>query len=118
MKMTTTAGSGGGTAAGGSIDDEAFARIKMGVNVDIKRSDGRIHSAVVSGINPETRSVTVKWLERGVTKVKEIELEAILGMNQDLLPPLDENGQISPNKLSKSDRKGSRFIPLCYLTSS
>ena len=41
MKMTTTAGSGGGTAAGGSIDDEAFARIKMGVNVDIKRSDGK-----------------------------------------------------------------------------
>ena len=40
MKMTTTAGSGGGTA-GGSIDDEAFARIKMGVNVDIKRSDGK-----------------------------------------------------------------------------
>ena len=41
MKMTTTAGSGGGTAAAGSIDDEAFARIKMGVNVDIKRSDGK-----------------------------------------------------------------------------
>ena len=42
MKMTTTAGSGGGSAAGGgSIDDEAFARIKMGVNVDIKRSDGK-----------------------------------------------------------------------------
>ena len=37
MKMTTTAGSGGG----GGIDDEAFARIKMGVNVDIKRSDGK-----------------------------------------------------------------------------
>lgn len=38
MKMTTTGS--GGTAAG-SIDDEAFARIKMGVNVDIKRSDGK-----------------------------------------------------------------------------
>ena len=31
----------------------------------------------------------------------QIELEAILGLNQDLLPPLDENGQIIPNKLSK-----------------
>jgi len=96
MKMTTTTGSGGGT-----VEDEAFAKIKMGVNVDIKRSDGRIHSAVVSGINPETRSVTVEWFERGETKGKEIELEAILGLNQDLLPPLDENGQIVPNKLSK-----------------
>ena len=46
MKMTTTAGSGGGTAAGGSIDDEAFARIKMGVNVDIKRSDGKTSTPI------------------------------------------------------------------------
>lgn len=36
MKMTTTTGSGGGT-----VEDEAFAKIKMGVNVDIKRSDGK-----------------------------------------------------------------------------
>ena len=34
MKMTTS-------SSGGNIDDEAFARIKMGVNVDIKRSDGK-----------------------------------------------------------------------------
>ncbi len=33
---------------------------------------GRIHSAVVSGINPETRSVTVEWFERGETKGKEV----------------------------------------------
>ena len=36
MKMTTSSSGGGG-----NIDDEAFARIKMGVNVDIKRSDGK-----------------------------------------------------------------------------
>ena len=35
-------------------------------------SAGRIHSAVVSGINPETRSVTVEWFERGETKGKEV----------------------------------------------
>jgi len=58
----------------------------MGVNVDIKRTDGRIHSAVVSGINVETKSVTVEWFERGETKGKEIELEQILGLNQDLAP--------------------------------
>ncbi len=33
---------------------------------------GRIHSAVVSGINPQTRSVTVEWFERGETKGKEV----------------------------------------------
>ena len=33
---------------------------------------GRVHSAVVSGINLETRSVTVEWFERGETKGKEV----------------------------------------------
>lgn len=33
---------------------------------------GRIHSAVVSGINTTTRSVTVEWFERGETKGKEV----------------------------------------------
>ena len=35
-------------------------------------SPGRIHSAVVSGINVETKSVTVEWFERGETKGKEV----------------------------------------------
>lgn len=87
MKMTMT-------------EAEALGRIKMGVNVDIKRSDGRIHSAVVSGINVETRSVTVEWFERGETKGKEIELEAILSLNQDLAPQNDNSNGV-PNKLSK-----------------
>jgi len=73
--------------------------VRMGVNVDIKRTDGRIHSAVVSGINVETKSVTVEWFERGETKGKEIELEQILGLNQDLAPATYENANTIPNKL-------------------
>jgi len=84
MKMTTMS------------EDEILGRIKMGVNVDIKRSDGRIHSAVVSGINIDTRSVTVEWFERGETKGKEVELETLLSLNQDLAP-VNENG----NKINK-----------------
>ena len=44
----------------------------------------------------------------------QIELEAILGLNQDLLPPLDENGQIIPNKLSKV-RFTTLNTPAAYL---
>ncbi|XP_059098841.1 serine-rich adhesin for platelets-like isoform X1 [Tigriopus californicus] len=66
-------------------------------------SASRIHSAVVSGINPETRSVTVEWFEQGETKGKEIELGAILSLNQDLLVPNDSTSYI-PNKLSKNER--------------
>jgi len=73
--------------------------IRMGVNVDIKRTDGRIHSAVVSGINVETKSVTVEWFERGETKGKEIELEAILELNGDLAP--QDTPAAPPNKVQK-----------------
>jgi len=40
--------------------------VKIGAEVDIQRSNGRIHSAVVSGVNCDTLSVTVEWFERGV----------------------------------------------------
>ena len=42
------------------------------VETDIICFSGRIHSAVVSGINVETKSVTVEWFERGETKGKEV----------------------------------------------
>ncbi|KYN39740.1 Kinesin-like protein Klp10A [Trachymyrmex septentrionalis] len=46
--------------------------------------NGRVHSAVVSGINLEQRTVTVEWFERGETKGKEVEIDAILALNRDL----------------------------------
>ena len=78
-----------------------FVREKYLVLIPNLLFAGRIHSAVVSGINLETRSVTVEWFERGETKGKEIELEAILSLNQDLAPPTNENSNGVPNKVSK-----------------
>ncbi|XP_046356917.2 kinesin-like protein KIF2A isoform X2 [Haliotis rufescens] len=59
--------------------------LKVGVNVDIQRTDGRIHSAVISGVNLESRSVTVEWFEKGETKGKEIEVEAIFALNPHVI---------------------------------
>lgn len=79
-----------------------FSLLKIGVNVDIQRTDGRIHSAVVSGVNSDTRSVTVEWFERGETKGKEIEIDAIFQLNPELLPPAHhlspENGNVDYNR--------------------
>ena len=36
---------------------------------------GRIHSAVISSVNNESRSVTVEWFERGETKGKEVSMQ-------------------------------------------
>lgn len=46
---------------------------------------GRVHSAMVSKLNPAQRSVTVEWYERGETKGKEVELDMLLALNPELL---------------------------------
>lgn len=42
---------------------------------------GRIHSAAVSGINLDSRSVTVEWFEKGETKGKEVSLISIISLS-------------------------------------
>ncbi|KAH8387542.1 hypothetical protein KR093_007678 [Drosophila rubida] len=61
--------------------------ITIGQSVKIKRTDGRVHGAVVSKLNPSARCITVEWYERGETKGKEVELEAILSLNPELSMP-------------------------------
>uniref|UniRef100_A0A1I8FV39 Kinesin motor domain-containing protein n=1 Tax=Macrostomum lignano TaxID=282301 RepID=A0A1I8FV39_9PLAT len=76
-------------AAGARFHLANFAALLLapiGTNVDIQRTDGRIHSAIVSGINRDSHSVTVEWFERGEAKGKEIELEAIFQLNPGLAP--------------------------------
>ncbi|XP_035912608.1 kinesin-like protein Klp10A isoform X3 [Anopheles stephensi] len=52
--------------------------------VYIMRSDGRIHTAIVSRFHEATRSVTVEWYERGESKGKEIEIDMLLELNEKL----------------------------------
>ncbi|GBP51781.1 Kinesin-like protein Klp10A, partial [Eumeta japonica] len=66
---------------------------------------GRIHSAIVSGVNWDTRSVTVEWYERGETKGKEVEIDTILALNPELVsggrhhaPPVHQQ---MPNRLAR-----------------
>ena len=54
------------------MDVDSFPEISIGYEVDIQRSNGRIHSAVVSGVNLAARSITVEWFEGGETKGKEV----------------------------------------------
>lgn len=38
-------------------------RVSVGMHVDIRRSDGRVHNAVISEVRKESQSVTVEWFE-------------------------------------------------------
>ncbi|XP_032529299.1 kinesin-like protein Klp10A isoform X5 [Danaus plexippus] len=82
--------------------DDGSVKIQSGININIKRTDGRIHSAIVSGVNMETRSVTVEWFERGETKGKEVEIDAILALNPELCGQRHTpHIQPTPNKLAR-----------------
>uniref|UniRef100_A0A6B2ED65 Kinesin-like protein n=1 Tax=Phlebotomus kandelakii TaxID=1109342 RepID=A0A6B2ED65_9DIPT len=59
--------------------------VEVGQRIKIKRTDGRIHSAMVSKVNPVARSVTVEWCEENETKGKEVELDTILSLNAEIL---------------------------------
>merc|ERR1712106_181052 len=77
------------------MEEQILGSLGLGVSVDIQRSDGRVHSATVSAVNPNAKTVTVEWFERGETKGKEIELEAIFSLNPDLAPQ-DKNDMPPP----------------------
>jgi len=55
--------------------------VKIGSQVDIKRSDGRVHPAVVSGFNEASESLTVEWFENQETKGKELDLRHVAALN-------------------------------------
>ncbi|KAK3773556.1 hypothetical protein RRG08_022267 [Elysia crispata] len=82
--------------------------LKIGVNVDIQRTDGRIHSAVVSSVSKDNESVTVEWYEKGETKGKEIELSTIFNLNPQFFLPGTESGQAEQKAAPKIARNCSR----------
>lgn len=68
------------------MEQDVLGSLGLGVSVDIQRTNGRVHSTTVSATNAGAKTVTVEWFERGETKGKEIELEAIFSLNPDLAP--------------------------------
>uniref|UniRef100_A0ABD2WAC8 Kinesin-like protein n=1 Tax=Trichogramma kaykai TaxID=54128 RepID=A0ABD2WAC8_9HYME len=85
---------------------DSFLKIEVGTSVNIKRTDGRVHSAIVSGVNWDQRSVTVEWFERGETKGKEVEIDALFSLNPELnsnqLPSSNQSSSQVPSTNTKS----------------
>ncbi|KAI1722728.1 kinesin motor domain-containing protein [Ditylenchus destructor] len=68
-------------------------RLSIGMHVDIQRSDGRVHGALITNLRHDTKVVSVEWFEKGETKGKEIDLMALMRNNQTLFqqaaPPVN-----------------------------
>ncbi|XP_071321352.1 kinesin-like protein KIF2A isoform X2 [Trachinotus anak] len=85
-----------------------FGKIFVGIYVEIKRSDGRIHQAMVTSLHEDNESVTVEWIENGDTKGKEIDLESIFALNPDVAPdeeiPQSPEPPLPPSNVAKTSK--------------
>ncbi|XP_051794620.1 kinesin-like protein KIF2A isoform X1 [Acanthochromis polyacanthus] len=92
-----------------------FGKIFVGIYVEIKRSDGRIHQAMVTSLHEDNESVTVEWIENGDTKGKEIDLESVFALNPDVAPdeeiPQSPEAPLPPSSVAKTSKapKGKVF---------
>ncbi|NXC42014.1 KIF2A protein, partial [Penelope pileata] len=63
-----------------------FGLIQPGTYVEIKRSNGCIHRALVTKLHENTSSITVEWLEKGTNKAKQVDLQHVFDLNPHLAP--------------------------------
>uniref|UniRef100_H2YAC6 Kinesin-like protein n=1 Tax=Ciona savignyi TaxID=51511 RepID=H2YAC6_CIOSA len=82
-----------------------FGGLEKGTSINIKRSNGRVHKAIVTELQPSTASVTVEWFEDDETKGKELSLEMIFELNQEL----------APSNIKPQPRPSSRVPPASSL---
>ncbi|CAF1681329.1 unnamed protein product, partial [Adineta ricciae] len=66
--------------------DALFGSIQVSSFIKIKRSDGRVHLAKVVQLSSESKSVGVEWNEHGEIKGKEILLDLVYELNNELRP--------------------------------
>lgn len=66
--------------------DPLFGLIQISTSIKIKRSDGRVHLAKVVQLSAESKSVGVEWNEHGEVKGKEILLDLVFELNNELRP--------------------------------
>uniref|UniRef100_A0AC34RAB0 Kinesin-like protein n=1 Tax=Panagrolaimus sp. JU765 TaxID=591449 RepID=A0AC34RAB0_9BILA len=83
-------------------------RITVGMQVEIKRSDGRIHGAVVTAVNKESGGVNVEWFENGETKGKEVTYQVLLQTNPTLNP---DNLSLKSFKIPALPPKKEKELP-------
>ncbi|KAF5280216.1 hypothetical protein FQA39_LY05350 [Lamprigera yunnana] len=57
----------------------------VGSSINIKRTDGQIHTAFVTGINYDLKSATVEWFENGETKGKEVDMPSVESLNPNTI---------------------------------
>ncbi|XP_061859655.1 kinesin-like protein KIF2C isoform X2 [Colius striatus] len=93
------------------MDSRVYHHICPGVLVNIQRSNGMIHKAIVKTVKADRSSVTVEWVEDVSVKGKEVGIEDVIKINPELSeePPvadMKENLPVQENvTLQKQTRR-------------
>ena len=91
-----------------------LACLHVGQSVDIQRSNGRVHPAIITQINPGPKTLTVEWQERNEGKGKEVDLDAIIQNNPNLFTSLmgvNHLNGFQTNRRNVNQRRQSHPIP-------
>ncbi|KAM9008212.1 kinesin-like protein KIF2C isoform 2-T2 [Ara ararauna] len=91
------------------MDSRFCSRVCPGIVINIQRSNGRIHEAMVKTVKVDGTAVSVEWTEGGAVKGKEIDIKDVITINPELseeLPvadvkenfPLQENVSVQKQK--------------------
>ncbi|XP_077471775.1 kinesin-like protein KIF2C isoform X2 [Stigmatopora argus] len=60
----------------------------VGLTVQINRSDGRVHGAIVKTVDAVKSTATVEWAEESTHRMKELDIDDIFTLNTELLDHL------------------------------
>lgn len=87
-------------------------QLEVGSTINIERSDGRIHPAIVATINDGIEIVGVEWFEAGETKGKEIEFQCVVALNPHITSIRRENPRLSERLADVTSAKNSNKLLL------
>ncbi|XP_077370944.1 kinesin-like protein KIF2C isoform X2 [Festucalex cinctus] len=97
--------------------ENRLSSLLLGLSVQIRRSDGRVHSASVSNVDTLKSTVMVEWLEADKPRRKELDLDELCALNAELedhirsaLKPV-EKSQSHPSARKYEGRLRSSRIP-------
>jgi kinesin family protein 2/24 len=97
--------------------------LHSGQTIDIQRSNGRIHQAIITQVNHAAKTCTVEWQEKNEGKGKEVDLDAIIQLNPNLFTSisspyngafdnhdfyLNDNTIVHPSRRTRQGNENSR----------
>ncbi|CAB1317524.1 unnamed protein product [Coregonus sp. 'balchen'] len=91
--------------------DSIMTNLLVGLSVNIQRSDGRVHPANVKAVDSTKSTVKVEWFEKSVCRGKELEMNELWSLNEELFEHMKSATTPTPGEKKYESRLRSSRIP-------